>query len=103
MAPDTCTLILPGRPSHVTSDTNNNYSFTRAPHELDSEENKQLIINNINTWINTQQVDSTISEMANVIMTSKPGIMNVAENFKSTQLQTKNNVSRGFVTLNQIN
>ena len=35
-------------------------------------------------------------------MTSKPGIMNVAENFKSTQLQTKNNVSRGFATLNQL-
>lgn len=86
----------------MTADTDNNFSITRAPHELDTEENKQFIINNINTWITTQQVDSTISDMATVIMTFKPGIINDAANFKSTPLQIKNNVSRGFAVLNQL-
>ena len=86
----------------VSTDIIHNTSSTRAPQELNIDENQMNTINNIQQWIIDQNVDNKISEMATVIMTYKPGIINDAEIFTSSNDQIKSNVMRGYAILNQL-
>ena len=69
---------------------------------MNTETNQTITTQNITQWIANNNVDNTISEMATVIMTFKPGIDDDAEIFKSTTAQITSNVARGYSVLNQL-
>ena len=93
---------MPGRPFAAETKHNNYFSHSRAPFELNTETNQTITTQNITQWIANNNVDNTISEMATVIMTFKPGIDDDAEIFKSTTAQITSNVARGYSVLNQL-